>query len=103
MTIPMFSILIQAWYKTSESFRILINYYPELYALRENGDNLGIISISDETYSDYTSVLITSQPMKFGVGNSFKVVQRMVLRAMVGQKVDTHAGFYYFGSYDLIN
>ena len=92
------------WYKLGESFRVLINKYPFLYCLREDGSaNAGIISISEETYTGNSSVLLTTQPLKFGVSDSFKVVNRMILRCKCTQKEGTHAGFYFFGSSDLIN
>ena len=90
------------WHKIDESFNILINYYPKLYALRESGTDTGIISISDETFVNTINVLLTTQPLKLGAGDNFKVLQRTVLRCLYTPAESTHAGFYLFGSSDLI-
>lgn len=89
------------WHKIDESFNVLINYYPKLYVLRETGET-GIISISDENYTDTVNVLLTTQPLKFKSGDIFKVLRRSVLRCMITPEEGTHAGFYIFASSDLI-
>ena len=94
------------WYKISESFNILINYYPRLYALRETNTNPaenGIISLSEESYDNTIDILLTSQPLKLGAGNTFKTIQRMFLRTIFETADNFNAGFYYFASSDLIN
>jgi hypothetical protein len=98
-----YSFLTNFWYKLSESFSILINYYPHLYAVRDSGSNQGIISLSDETYDSSVNVLITTQPLKLQAGDSFKILHRTVLRTLYTPATGTHAGFYIFGSSDLIN
>lgn len=89
------------WSKFNESFFILINYYPKLYALRTNGADQGIISISDEDYSETVKTLLTTQPMKLGT-EAFKTLQRTILRCRFTPEIGMNAGFYIFASNDLI-
>ncbi|WP_163321698.1 hypothetical protein [Draconibacterium mangrovi] len=90
------------WSKLDTSFKLLINDYPKLYGLREV-DVTGIINISDEVYSEPIPTLITTQPLHLSAPEVFKVVQRLRINTMLETKDNTHAGFYLFGSSNLID
>jgi len=90
------------WSKLDTSFKFLINYYPKLYALREGDTDPGIVNISDEVYGDPVNVLITTQPLHLGSPEQFKTLDRILFTTICEAKLNTHAGFYYFGSSDLI-
>lgn len=97
------------WFKIDFSVKLLVNYYPKLFAFKElilSGSvaETRIINLSDEIKTDiWKDVLLTSQPMMFG-SESFKVIRRVILRTIhETQEGVFNSGFYLFGSSDLIN
>jgi hypothetical protein len=90
------------WHKISESYRVLINFYPELLALRENSSADGVYSISvDSNETTVKSVMLTTRPYKLDGEVDFTLLHRAIQRCETETKDSVYAGFYVFGSNDL--
>ncbi len=90
------------WHKISESYRILINYYPELLVLREDSSADGVYSISiDSNETTVKSVMLATRPCKLDVEVDFTLLHRAIQRCEIETKDSVYAGFYVFGSNDL--
>lgn len=89
------------WHKKSESYRIVINAYPELLCLREGTSTDGVYSLSQETYSNNVSVMLTTRPCKLDNEVDFTVLHRAIQRCEIETGNSVYAGFYVFGSNDL--
>jgi len=85
------------WYKTSDSFRLLINAYPTLLGV----DSTGIHSISDETTTGSVQVLITTRPCKLEMESTYKLIRQAIQRCELKTPENIFAGFYVFASNDL--
>ena len=97
-----YSFRSQYWHKINKSFRVLINVYPELYVFIENSSNEGIFNISDEDFSTPISTLITTRPLKLNTEEDFIVLHRAIQRCEIETASSMYAGFYVFGSNDLL-
>jgi hypothetical protein len=89
------------WHKISESYRVLINYYPELIVLRENTSTDGVYSLSREDYMTNVTVMLTTRPCKLDKEANFILLHRAVQHCEITTKDSVYAGFYVFGSNDL--
>ena len=87
------------WGKISQSFDILVNAYPVTYAIVSNG---GVYSISDENFLTEVETVLTTRPYKLDDSNNFILLHRALQRCEIETKQSTFAGFYVFGSNDLI-
>jgi hypothetical protein len=91
------------WHKISESYRVLINFYPELLVLRENSSADGVYSVSvDSNETTVKSVMLTTRPCKLDGEVDFTLLHRAIQRCEIETKDSVYAGFYVFGSNDLI-
>jgi len=63
------------WHKRSNSYRILINKYPELLIQRENSSNDGIYSLSQDNYNNNITTVLTTRPCKQNRKNYFTLLQ----------------------------
>jgi hypothetical protein len=91
------------WHKISESYRVLINLYPELLVLREDSSADGVYSISiDSNEITVKSVMLTTRPCKLDNVLNFTLQHRAIQRCEIETKDSVYAGFYVFGSNDLI-
>jgi hypothetical protein len=89
------------WHKISESYRVLINFYPELLVLRENTSTDGVYSLSQEDYITPVTIMVTTQPCKLDGEVDFTLLHRAIQRCEIETKDSVYAGFYVFGSNDL--
>jgi len=92
------------WHKISESYRILINKYPETLVQRENSNNDGIFSISQEAQEDYRTpvqVVVSTRPCKLDSEANFTLLHRAIQHCHITTKDSVYAGFYVFGSNDM--
>jgi hypothetical protein len=89
------------WHKISESYRVLINSYPELLVLRENSDADGVYSVSQDNFLTPVSSMLTTRPCKLDNEVDFTLLHRAVQRCEIETKESTYAGLYVFGSNDL--
>lgn len=85
------------WYKTSDSFRLLINAYPTLLGV----NTTGIHSISDENLTGSVQVLITTRPCKLEMESTYKLIRQAIQRCELKTPENIFAGFYIFASNDL--
>ena len=100
-----YSFESNAWSKKSESYRVLINSYPELLVLRENNDQEaenGIFSLSEEDNTRAVQTLLVTRPLKLDNDMNFILIHRALQRCELNVKLSTYAGFYVFGSNDLM-
>jgi hypothetical protein len=89
------------WHKISESYRVLINSYPELLALHDNGTNDGVFSVSQDSFITPVSIMLTTRPCKLDGEANFILLHRAIQRCKIETKDNVYAGFYIFGSNDL--
>jgi hypothetical protein len=89
------------WHKISESYRVLINNYPELIVLRENTSTDGVYSLSQEDYMTPVTIMVTTRPCKLDGEVDFTLLHRAIQRCEIETKDSVYAGFYVFGSNDL--
>jgi hypothetical protein len=89
------------WHKISESYRLLINSYPELLVLRENSSDDGVCSVSQDNYETPVTVMLTTRPCKLDNVLNFTLLHRAIQRCEIETKDSVYAGFYVFGSNDL--
>jgi len=89
------------WHKISESYRVLINFYPELLVLRENTSVDGVYSLSRDNYETPVSIMLTTRPCKLDGEVDFTLLHRAIQRCEIETKDSVYAGFYVFGSNDL--
>ena len=52
------------WHKISESYRILINSYPELLVLREDSSDDGVYSVSKDSNETIVATMLSTRPYK---------------------------------------
>jgi hypothetical protein len=96
-----FSFESKLWHKISESYRVLINSYPELLTLRENSDADGVYSVSVNSFLTPVSTMLTTRPCKLDNEVDFILLHRAIQRCEIETKESTYAGLYVFGSNDL--
>jgi hypothetical protein len=96
-----FSIESKFWHKISSSYRLLINSYPELLALRDNGSGDGVFSVSVYTFFTPAKIMFTTRPCKLDNEVDFVLLHRAIQRCEIETKESTYAGLYVFGSNDL--
>jgi hypothetical protein len=96
-----FSFESKLWHKISESYRVLINSYPDLLVLRENTSNNGVYSVSQDNFLTPVSTMLTTRPCKLDNEVDFVLLHRAVQRCEIETKESTYAGLYVFGSNDL--
>jgi len=89
------------WHKISESYRVLINSYPVLLGLHDNGTNDGVFSVSQDSFITPVSVMLTTRPCKLDGEVNFTLLHRAIQRCEITTKESVYAGFYVFGSNDL--
>lgn len=85
------------WYKLSESFRLLVNAYPELLGV----NTTGIHSLSNEDFAGSVQTLLVTRPCKLGAESTYKLIRELNQRCEIEVKEGSYAGFYAFGSNDL--
>jgi hypothetical protein len=90
------------WHKISESYRLLINSYPKLLVLRENTSDNGVFSVSQDSFITPVSIMLTTRPCKLDGEANFTLLHRAIQRCEIETKDSVYAGFYVFGSNDLI-
>jgi hypothetical protein len=90
------------WHKISESYRLLINSYPELLVLRENTSDNGVFSVSQDSFITPVSIMLTTRPCKLDGEANFTLLHRAIQRCEIETKDSVYVGFYVFGSNDLI-
>jgi hypothetical protein len=96
-----FSFESKLWHKISESYRVLINSYPELLALRENITEDGVYNVSVNNFLTPVKTMLTTRPCKLDNEVDFVLLHRAIQRCEIETKESTYAGLYVFGSNDL--
>lgn len=96
-----FDLKHKFWYKTTEKYTVLINYYPKLYALRTTSGSEGIVNLSNEIASDVDCYFHT-RPLSLGSDEEFKKLRRSFLRGFMNMTSGKFACLYIFGSDDLV-
>jgi len=96
-----FSFESKLWHKINESFRVLINSYPELLVLRENSSDDGVFSVSQGSYATPVATMLTTRPCKLDNEVDFTLLHRAIQRCEIETAESTYAGLYVFGSNDL--
>lgn len=89
------------WHKINESYRVLINNYPQLLCLRENSNDDGVYSLSQEDRVKNVSIMLTTRPCKLDNEANFILLHRAVQHCHITTKDSVYAGFYVFRSNDL--
>jgi hypothetical protein len=89
------------WHKISESYRLLINSYPELLVLRENSSDDRVYSVSFDSFFTPVKIMVTTRPCKLDEMLNFALLHRAIQRCEIETKDSVYAGFYVFGSNDL--
>jgi hypothetical protein len=87
----------QIWYKVSQSYRLLINTYPKLLGI----NSTRIMSLSDETDTDFADCLIISSAQSLESHDAYKRLERSISRCLLNSPLSSVSGFYIFGSDDL--
>jgi len=96
-----FSFESKLWHKTSESYRILVNSYPELLGLHDDGSNDGVFSVSQDSFVTPVTVMLTTRPCKLDGEVNFTLLHRAIQRCKIETPESVYAGFYVFGSNNL--
>lgn len=79
----------------------MINSYPVLLGLHDNGSNDGVFSISVNTFVTPVTVMLTTRPCKLDGEVNFILLHRAIQRCKIETSESMYAGFYVFGSNDL--
>lgn len=92
-----YSFESQAFFKIYGSYKMLINSYPKLHAVT----NSNILSISEELNTDAIECLIISSAQSLEGPETFKKIERAILRSKLSTDTGSYSGFYLFASDDL--
>lgn len=86
------------WTKISQTFYKFVSNYPVTYGITSSS----IINVSKESEEQDVQILIVTNAHSFEEPNVFKKIQRAIQRCKVGSDTGRVAGFYIFGSDDLV-
>lgn len=93
-----YSFESSSWFKISKSYRMLVNNYPKLLGV--TGTN--VESISEELNTNAVECLVISAAQHFEAQDTFKKVERAVLRCKLITDTGKYSGVYLFASDDLL-
>jgi len=79
----------------------LVNSYPELLGLHDDGSNDGVFSVSQDSFVTPVSVMLTTRPCKLDGEANFILLHRAIQRCKIETPESVYTGFYVFGSNDL--
>lgn len=92
-----FNFESMSWHKVSDSYSIFINDYPNLLALNQNG----IFDLSVESELQSLHFAFVTQPQTLKSSNSYKKLERSVLKCNLNATIATYITFAIFASDDL--
>jgi len=87
------------WWKMSGQYSVLINNYPELYAVNEDGSGKVVNFSVEETGT--TQCLLITRAHNLGEGDVSKKINRAFIKGFLNTTLDHYAAAYVFGSNNL--
>ena len=92
-----FNFESMSWHKIGTSYDIFINDYPTLLGMNENG----VFDLGLETNLETLHFAFVTQPQTLGVMNTYKKIERSVLKCNLTIQDGTYLTFAVFASDDL--
>lgn len=92
-----YSFESEMWYKIKGSYSLLINNWPKLYGLTSTS----VLDLSTEATTGYVEVMIITCAQSFEMPETYKKIDRAILRSKITTNTGKYAGFYFFASDDI--